>query len=219
MIKRLKFRRNLHRVAIILFCLTLLIVLMQGVAYFSLNNQAAQAKRSQELTRSLAEQIAFTLAPLLDGTIDAADEQQIKAILQHLTQHSRILDASVYKVDGTLIAQEGDQSSLRERLATAERQQIVETIKSKEGPVGFIRLTANTQPSKAESQQVKHTVNMLRLMLLLATVIGLIVAYTLLAHRPTANNGKLKNIIDAAQRPEPIKTAKKKQPHKKKPYR
>lgn len=236
MTKRLKFKFNLHRVVIILFCLALLVVLMLGVSYFSLNNQAVQVKQSQELTRTLAKQVTFTLAPLLDGTIDSTDEQQIKAILQHLTQHSRVLDASVYKIDGTLIVQEGDKSSLKQNLTAHDQlqevpfhQQIVEMVNHQEDPVGFLRLTVDTRLSSAESRQANNTNNMLRLMLLLATVTGMILAYTLLAHQRTSWKKTLHLLAtgeppesestNAAKELEPIKSAKKKRPHKKKPYR
>lgn len=235
MTKRLNYKFNLHRVVIILLCLTLLVALVMGVSYFNLNNQAVQAKQSQE-TRTLAKQVAFTLAPLLDGTLDSIDEQPIKAILQHLTQHSRILDASVYKIDGTLIAQEGDKSRLNQRLTVNQRlkeepfhQQIVEMINYQEGPVGFLRLTVDTQQSNAELKQANNTNNMLRLMILLATVIGMILAYALLAHQYTGwkksshslgsgESSDAKN-MDGYKKLQPIKLAKKKRPHKKKPYR
>lgn len=236
MTKRLKFKFNLHRVIIILFCLVLLVVLMLGASYFSLNNQAVQVKQSKELTRALVKQAAFTLAPLLDEATDSPDEQKIKAILHHLTQHSRVLDASVYKIDGTLIVQEGDNNSLKQPPTVNEQlgeisfhQQIVEMVNHQEAPVGFLRLTIDTQPSNAESKQANNTTNMLRLMLLLATVTGMILTYTLLIHQPTSWKKILDLLVsgkttesdrfNAAKELEPIKLAKKNRPHKKKPYR
>lgn len=236
MTKRLKFKLHLHRIVIVLFCLALLAVLIKGAAYFSANSQAAQVKQSQELARTLAKQVTFTLAPLLDGTIDTTDDQQIRAILQHLTQHSRVLDASVYKVDGTLIVQEGDKTSLKDRLAIEEGRpgsdfnlQIVEMIDSKDGPLGFIRLTLDTHVTEEQAKQAQDTTNMIRLMLALATIIGLILAYTLLAHHRPSWKQSLQLLTtgecdeapreDAAKELEPIKSDKKKRPHKKKPYR
>ncbi|AWH88170.1 YtjB family periplasmic protein [Limnobaculum parvum] len=238
MTKRLKFKFHLHRIVIVLFCLALLVALMQGVSYFSLNNQTAQAKQSQELARTLAKQVTFTLAPLLDGPVDSIDDQKIKRILQHLTEHSRILDVSVYQVDGTLIAQQGDGTSVRDRLALDGQrpgsyfnQQIVEMINSKEGPLGFIRLTLDTHVLATESQQVDNTTNMLRLMLLLAMVIGIILGRTLLMQQRsgwkkspyllTAGDSEPEETaLPASDTEKPIQRVhKKKRPHKKRPYR
>ncbi|AKJ41310.1 YtjB family periplasmic protein [Pragia fontium] len=233
MTKRLKFKFNLHRIVIILFCLALLVALMQGVSYFSLNNQAVQAKQSQDLARTLAKQVTFTLSPLLESAINGTDDQQIEAILQHLTQHSRILDASVYRVDGSLVAQVGDKTSVRDRLAIDGQrpgsdfnQQVVEMIAGKDGPLGFIRLTLDTHVLATETEQVDNTTNMLRLMLLLAMVIGIILARTLLTRQNTDGKKSPYPLTASdskhatADSVESTKTVqKKKRPHKKKPYR
>lgn len=233
MTKRLKFKFHLHRIVIVLFCLALLVGLMQGVSYFSLNNQSVQAKQSQELARTLAKQVTFALSPLLEDSIDNANDEQIQAILQHLTQHSRILDASVYWLDGSLLAQEGDKTSVRDRLAidgarpgSYFNQQLVEMIDGKDGPLGFIRLTLDTHILATEAEQVDNTTNMLRLMLLMSLVIGIVLARTLLARQNiswkkspyllTAGDNERESVETKAAKATDLK---KKRPHKKKPYR
>ena len=61
---KLKFR--LHRTAIILICLALLVLLMQGASYFSLSHQMARSEQVEELAQTLTKQVAYSLAPLLD---------------------------------------------------------------------------------------------------------------------------------------------------------
>lgn len=99
---KLKFR--LHRTAIVLICLALLVLLMQGASYFSLSHQLARSEQVEELAKTLAKQVTFSLSPIMDTGDDDIDSQKVDAILQQLTQSSRILDASVYQIDGTLVA-------------------------------------------------------------------------------------------------------------------
>ncbi|GAA3912941.1 YtjB family periplasmic protein [Gibbsiella dentisursi] len=184
---KLKFR--LHRTAIILICLALLVLLMQGASYFSLSHQIARSEQVEELAQTLTRQVAFSLAPLLDDDNDI-DHQRIDAILTQLTDHSRILDASVYQLDGTLVSHAGEQISIRDRLALDGKRagsyfnhQMVESIQGKDGPLGFIRVTLDTHVLATESKQVDNTTNLLRLMILLALAIGIILARTLLQGR------------------------------------
>lgn len=184
---KLKFR--LHRTAIILICLALLVLLMQGASYFSLSHQMARSEQVEELAQTLTKQVAFTLSPLMDDDSDI-DNQQVERILKQLTDHSRILDASVYQLDGTLLAHSGEQISIRDRLALDGKRagsyfnhQLVESIQGKDGPLGFIRVTLDTHVLATESKQVDNTTNLLRLMILLALAIGIILARTLLQGR------------------------------------
>ncbi|NIH11193.1 MAG: YtjB family periplasmic protein [Serratia symbiotica] len=184
---KLKFR--LHRTAIILICLALLVLvlLMQGASYFSLSHQLARSEQVEELAQTLTRQVAYSLAPLLDNDID---NQRIDATLKQLTDHSRILDASVYQLDGTLVSLAGEQINLRDRLSLDGKRagsyfnhQLVESINGKDGPIGFIRITLDTHVLATESKQVDNTTNLLRLMILLALAIGIILARTLLQHQ------------------------------------
>ncbi|WP_413735359.1 YtjB family periplasmic protein [Sodalis sp. RH21] len=183
---RVSFR--LHRTAIVLICVTLLVFLMQGASWFSLSHQMARSAQVDELADTLIRQLAGQLAPLMAENDDNA--APIQAVLDKLTQGSRILDASVYGMDGNLIARAGENISVRDRLAI-ERQragsyfnhQLVQTITDKDGPSGFVRLTLDTHVLETEAKQVDNTTNLLRLMILLALAIGIILARTLLQNR------------------------------------
>ncbi|MCJ8645350.1 Smp protein precursor [Escherichia coli] len=123
---------------------------------------------------------------------DSPDEKRIQAILDQLTDESRILDAGVYDEQGDLIARSGESVEVRDRLALDGKkaggyfnQQIVEPIAGKNGPLGYLRLTLDTHTLATEAQQVDNTTNILRLMLLLSLAIGVVLTRTLLQGKRT----------------------------------
>ncbi|MBK4786289.1 MAG: YtjB family periplasmic protein [Pantoea sp. Pent] len=184
----LKFR--LHRTVIVLISLALLVVLMQGASWFSLGHQMARSEQVEELAHTLTRQVAFSLKPLMDNSDD--NRTQIEAILNQMTDNSRVLDASVYADDGSLVANSGESINVRDRLALDGKRagsyfnhQIVQPLEGKEGTQGFLRITLDTHVLVTESRQVDNTTNILRLMLLLALAIGIILTRTLLRDRRT----------------------------------
>ncbi|RWR00903.1 hypothetical protein ED28_15725 [[Pantoea] beijingensis] len=185
-----KLKFHLHRTVIVLICLTLLVVLMQGASWFSLGHQIARSEQVDELARTLTRQVAFSLTPLMENGDD--NRQKITTILQQLTDHSRILDAAVYNEDGTLLAHSGEGISVRDRLALDGKRagsyfnhQIVQSLDSIDGPLGFVRITLDTHVLVTEARQVDNTTNILRLMMLLSLAIGIILTRTLLRNRRT----------------------------------
>ncbi|ADP10111.1 hypothetical protein EJP617_04300 [Erwinia sp. Ejp617] len=185
---KIKFR--LHRTAIVLICLALLVVLMQGASWFSLSHQAARSEQVEELAHTLTRQVAWSLTPLMDNTDD--NQQKIVDTLNQLTHESRILDISLYDGAGNLVARSGENINVRDRLALDGQRagsyfnhQIVQPLESKDGPGGFLRVTLDTHVLVTEAKQVDNTTNILRLMMLLALAIGIILTRTLLRDRRT----------------------------------
>ncbi|RWT98207.1 YtjB family periplasmic protein [Citrobacter freundii] len=185
---KLKFR--LHRAVIVLFCLALLVALMQGASWFSQSHQQQRNPQLEELARTLARQVALNVAPLM--RTETPDEKRIKAVLTQLTESSRILDAGVYDEQGDLITRTGESVNVRDRLALDGKkaggyfnQQIVEPIQGINGPLGYLRLTLDTHTLATEAKQVDNTTNILRLMLLLALAIGVVLTRTLLQGKRT----------------------------------
>ena len=185
-----KFKFRLHRTVIVLICLTLLVVLMQGASWFSLGHQMARSEQVEELARTLTRQVAFTLTPLMDNQDE--NRAQIAATLQQLTDSSRILDASVYDSEGSLVARSGEGISVRDRLALDGKRagsyfnhQLVQPLENSDGPQGFLRVTLDTHVLVTEAKQVDNTTNILRLIMLLALAIGIILTRTLLRDRRT----------------------------------
>ncbi|EOC1084689.1 YtjB family periplasmic protein [Cronobacter sakazakii] len=185
---KLKFR--LHRAVIVLICLALLLALMQGASWFSQSHQQSRNIQMEELARTLARQVSYSLAPLIKG--ENPDEKRVAAMLNQLTDESRILDASVYDQQGELIARAGESVNVRDRLALDGKkagsyfnQQIVQPVQDKSGPVGYLRLTLDTHSLPTEARQVDNTTNILRLMMLLALAIGIVLTRTLLQGKRT----------------------------------
>ncbi|WP_312045413.1 YtjB family periplasmic protein [Erwinia sp.] len=185
---RVTFR--LHRTAIVLICLALLVMLMQGASWFSMGHQMARSEQVEELARTLTRQVAFSLTPLMENSDD--NHQKMVDILTQLTTESRILDASVYDDSGTLLAHSGETINVRDRLALDGQRagsyfnhQLVEPLSGADGPRGFLRVTLDTHVLVTDSRQVDNTTNILRLMMLLALAIGIILTRTLLRDRRT----------------------------------
>ncbi|ABU78586.1 hypothetical protein C3D80_21160 [Cronobacter sakazakii] len=185
---KLKFR--LHRAVIVLICLALLVALMQGASWFSQSHQQSRNIQMEELARTLARQVSYSLAPLIKG--ENPDEKRVAAMLNQLADESRILDASVYDQQGELIARAGESVNVRDRLALDGKkagsyfnQQIVQPVQDKSGPVGYLRLTLDTHSLPTEARQVDNTTNILRLMMLLALAIGIVLTRTLLQGKRT----------------------------------
>ena len=88
---KLKFR--LHRAVIVLFCLALLVVLMQA-SWFSQNHQRQRNPQFEELARTLARQVTLNVAPAM--RTETPDDKRISRVLRQLTENSRIPDAGVY---------------------------------------------------------------------------------------------------------------------------
>ncbi len=59
--------------------------------------------------------MTLNVAPLM--RTESPDEKRIQAILDQLTDESRILDAGVYDEQGDLIARSGESVDVRDRLA------------------------------------------------------------------------------------------------------
>ncbi|WP_338883317.1 MULTISPECIES: YtjB family periplasmic protein [Xenorhabdus] len=187
-----KLKVRLHKTAIILICIALLVLLMQGVSYFSRSQQQAHMDQFEDLAKTLAKQVAFSLSDYMDNGSKDLNNKKIVASLDYLTRNSRILDASVYLENGTQIARSGEPVSVRERLSLEGKkssgyfnQQIVVPIPGKNHPKGFLRLTLDTHRLATEAKQVDNTTNLLRVMLLLSLAIGFILAHNLLKLYPS----------------------------------
>lgn len=187
---RTRFKFRLHRAVIVLSCLALLVALMQGASWFSQSHQQSRNIQLEELARTLARQVNYSLTPLMKS--ENPDEKRVGAILKQLTDDSRILDASVYDDKGEMVARAGESVGVRDRLALDGKragsyfsQQIVEPIQDKSGPLGYLRLTLDTHSLPTEAKQVDNTTNILRLMLLVALAIGIVLTRTLLQGKRT----------------------------------
>ncbi|HAP82860.1 MAG TPA: hypothetical protein DCQ57_14980, partial [Enterobacteriaceae bacterium] len=80
---RTRFKFRLHRAVIVLICLALLVALMQGASWFSQSHQQSRNIQLEELARTLARQVNYSLTPLMKS--ENPDEKRVGAILKQLT--------------------------------------------------------------------------------------------------------------------------------------
>lgn len=173
-----------HQTTIVLLCLALVAVLMVGSAHFVYRQQNQLSEQKLELNHKLIKQTAFSLTPLVERLGGNEDNTaKIVTLLQSLTQQPWVLDASVYQLNGQVIAQSNEDISIRQRLDLDKNlpdnpatEQIVEEINSKDGPLGFIRITLKENSLETGTSQLRYTVVMIWTMLLLAVAIGFILA-------------------------------------------
>lgn len=75
---KLTFR--LHKTAIILICLALMVCLLQGVSYFSRVHQQSSMDQFNELAYSLAQQVAFNLSDAIDDNGKCSIRNKLRQI-------------------------------------------------------------------------------------------------------------------------------------------
>lgn len=179
---KMKFRS--HRAGVVLCCLALLVLLMQGVSWFSLGHQSTYSKQMKELARAMTRSVALRLSPLLeDGENNRA---QIQAQLKQMMDNPRILDVLVYNNDGALLARNPEIITVPGRLAIDGMRvgsdlthYIVQPIENNNGPTGFLRVTLDTRLSVSEAKHRDVSTAILRLLLLVALATGVILTRTL----------------------------------------
>ncbi|HGJ5876040.1 MAG TPA: AhpA/YtjB family protein [Arsenophonus sp.] len=181
---KLKFR--LHKTVIILICISLLVILVQGISYFSRSQQQIRVERFKELAQTLVEQVAFSSSNYIQSDGKNFNNEQILAILKQLTINAHILDANVYLNDSTQIQHAGEKVALRERLSLNQllshnyvNYQLIVPILDTKKPKGFLRLTIDAHQFSIGSKQTDNMANLLRIMLLLTLIIGFILANVL----------------------------------------
>lgn len=190
---------RLQFMVILLIYIGLMTLLLRSTSYFSLNNQSARSQQVANLTQTLTRQMAYSLVPLLENSDNTP---QITAFLEQLTSESQVLDASVYQLNGVLVAHSGETTRVQDRLVLNDRRnthnngdtpdmdtlkmaqklnlnyQRVEPIVGKEGPLGFLRLTLSTQLDNHDLQQDERIQQRIRLLILAALIIGIVIGVT-----------------------------------------
>ncbi|MEX6156751.1 AhpA/YtjB family protein [Providencia manganoxydans] len=182
----MKLTFKLHKTVIIVICVALIALLMHGISYLGNSQNQNRVEQYKQLTRVLAEQVAFSLSDYIVSGSKDFNRERIIANLNNITKDQYILDASIYSASGTLIASTGEAVPVRERLAIDNNQsihpfqyQLVVPVPGKEEPKGYLRLTIDTELLTTEIQQADNSTNVLRFFILLATCIGIVLANTL----------------------------------------
>lgn len=175
----------MHRVAITLICCVLLMSIMQSVSWLvHYNMQKSHASQLEAFTRSQAQQLSHLLSKQIQ--IDNPDITHINQTLTLLSKNSHILDASLYSNTGELITHAGEKVPIRDRLALDHRsalslftRQIVQTLTTPNGPVGFLRLTLDIRPTAQDEHLPDYLINLLRISMIISLIIGIVMTRTL----------------------------------------
>ncbi|QUJ68059.1 hypothetical protein KDD30_02595 [Photobacterium sp. GJ3] len=161
-----------------------LITMLEYGARLNQNNFNMLSEQTQSLSRIIARQAAST------ATDDILENQQdkLQALVNRISDEPLILDASIYDVEGTPLAQTEDAmpldqvSGLTTPLSTASigRQQIVQPVLTDDGQiVGYLRLTLeHGKLVQHAADQIDNMTNTVRGLVLAALFIGFILAYT-----------------------------------------
>ncbi|MDO6704716.1 YtjB family periplasmic protein [Photobacterium sp. 1_MG-2023] len=169
---------------VLVFSFAGLITMLEYGARLNQNNFNMLSEQTQSLSRIIARQAAST------ATDDILENQQdkLQALVNRISDEPLILDASIYNVEGTPLAQTEDAmpleqvSGLTTPLSTASigRQQIVQPVLTDDGQiVGYLRLTLeHGKLVQHAADQIDNMTNTVRGLVLAALLIGFILAYT-----------------------------------------
>ncbi|GAB6261569.1 YtjB family periplasmic protein [Photobacterium sp. CCB-ST2H9] len=161
-----------------------LITMLEYGARLNQNNFDMLSEQTQSLSRIIARQAASTAS---DDILDK-DQDRLQALVNRISDEPLILDASVYDLEGSPLAQTEDAmpleqiSGLTTPLSTASigRQQIVQPVLTDDGQiVGYLRLTLeHGKLVQHAADQIESMTNTVRGLVIAALFIGFVLAYT-----------------------------------------
>lgn len=183
----------LHRCIIVAFCLIIMLTLLLSTMLFVKRQQASTENQSLQLSHMLIKQMAYSLAPLINNydhnTSD--NNKQILSSLELLVKNDWLLDVSVYLINGQLIASAGETVPARDRLhlddydastINKKTDQIIQCVELQGRPIGFIRFTVDNSLLKPSENTIERVIHIIWGILILAVVIGFILAKALQRH-------------------------------------
>ncbi|WP_163923479.1 YtjB family periplasmic protein [Photobacterium sp. Alg240-V54] len=138
-------RQRLHKAVIVLICLLTFIGILQYGASLSQQNYQLLSEQTQTLSQIIVRQAAQNAA--LD--IENKDQDQLQLLVQNLATEPLILDASIYNLEGVVLAKTKAAMPLEQltglstplAMASIGRQQIAEPVLLNDHIIGFMRIT------------------------------------------------------------------------------
>lgn len=185
----------LHRCIIVAFCLIITLTLLLSTMLFIKRQQATTENQSLHLSHLLIKQMAYSLAPLINNYDNNTSDnnKQILSSLELLVKNDWLLDASVYLINGQLIASVGETVPTRDRLhlddattANKKTDQLIQCIELQGRPIGFIRFTVDNSILRPSANTIEQLIHIIWGILILAVLTGFILAKTLQIH-PSIN--------------------------------
>ena len=182
-----KARRTLPRLRYLLLAVVLLLALLQLFLYASERSSAIFDNQARIMARLLAQQSALAARPLLNDS----DNSDALVLVNNLAADPYIIDATLYRQDGTTLASSDNALPLPQLLGFAGTsktfgdQRITPYIGeirdlSGQKTLGYLRVTLNHQALfDSMAQPQAQTLDLARLLLVMAIMLGFLLALAL----------------------------------------
>lgn len=152
-----KLTKSALFVAIFSLCILIVAIILIGVKQFKFSSQLANLNQVANLSHLLVRQQTSLFSILL---MNNAKTEQLKENLDNIAKENFIIDASLYRHNGELLAQSNQPVNLREQLGLTDstshpnHQQVVEPIYSNNGIEGFLRVTFDAKYGQTTQKKI-----------------------------------------------------------------
>ncbi|AUI67130.1 MULTISPECIES: YtjB family periplasmic protein [Glaesserella] len=149
---------------IIVLCLAVVGVILNGIGHFKVGSQLAGINQVTNLSHLLVRQQANLFSLML--VKNTKNEELIEA-LDAFAKEEFVIDANLYSASGSLIAQSRNAVEFNPKLngenpeTIKTTQQIVEPIFAKDDLIGFLRVTFDTQYGQTTQSKVNELFHLL----------------------------------------------------------
>ncbi|PJG85652.1 YtjB family periplasmic protein [Conservatibacter flavescens] len=177
-----KIMKAILMLVILLLCAGILVIILVGIQQFKISSQLASINQVSNLSHLLVRQQANLYSMLLAN--DDTKLEQLTENLDNFTQEDFVLDASLYNNNGELLAQSHNTLDIRYQLGLdaseqQNTQQIVETIYSPSGVVGFLRVTFDSQYGQTTQHKINQLFHQLYGEMIVVFLVGVLFASSL----------------------------------------
>lgn len=140
--------RTVMRLCAVLLVALMFFITIENSVLISKGNERIQKNQLETLTKVLINQASLSASHL----ITEQDYAQLNQLTNQLAQERLVFDATIYDVEGIVLAASERALSVREvlgidtplRTASIGRQQLVEPIMQDDNVIGFVRITFET---------------------------------------------------------------------------
>lgn len=178
---REKISKSFLLVAIVIVCVSLIGVILQGVNQFKVGSQLASISQVSNLSHLLVRQQANIFSLLL---VKNSGNEELAEALDSFAQQDFVIDATLYSPEGVRLVGSKSALDLKTRLASQAEalqatQQIVEPIFSQQALIGFLRVTFDAQYGQTTQNKVDQLFHSLYGELIILVLAGALLASSL----------------------------------------
>ncbi|MCK3654786.1 hemolysin regulation protein AhpA [Pasteurellaceae bacterium Macca] len=145
---------------IMLICVAIVGLILDGVNQFKVGSQLASLNQVSNLSHLLVRQQARLFSILL---LKNTQSEELVEALDTFAKEDFVIDANLYSASGHLLAQSHNAQPLSRHSATqkSSTQQIVEPIVTPDGLIGFLRITFDMQYGQTTQSKVNSLFHLL----------------------------------------------------------